>query len=85
MCRNVFSPGPGSFLHGERGRIRRAFPRHTQYAATGVGAYIAKWTETGDFPRIALGITVLSLYVLLCNRLLWRRLYALAEERLRLD
>ncbi len=57
----------------------------TQYAATGVGAYIAKWTETGDFPRIALGITVLSLYVLLCNRLLWRRLYALAEERLRLD
>lgn len=57
----------------------------TQYAATGVGAYIAKWTETGDFPRIALGITVLSLYVLLFNRLLWRRLYALAEERLRLD
>ncbi|HTZ78277.1 MAG TPA: ABC transporter permease subunit [Stellaceae bacterium] len=58
---------------------------NTTYAATGVGAYIAKWTETGDFPRIALGITVLSLYVLLCNRLLWRRLYTLAEERLRLD
>jgi NitT/TauT family transport system permease protein len=57
----------------------------TQYAATGVGAYIAKWTATGDFPRIALGITVLSLYVLLFNRLLWRRLYTLAEERLRLD
>ena len=54
-------------------------------AATGVGAYIAEWTETGDFPRIALGITVLSLYVLLFNRLLWRRLYRLAEERLRLD
>jgi NitT/TauT family transport system permease protein len=53
--------------------------------ATGVGAYIAEWTETGDFPRIALGITVLSLYVLLFNRLLWRRLYRLAEERLRLD
>jgi NitT/TauT family transport system permease protein len=53
--------------------------------ATGIGAYIAQETEKGDFPRIALGITVLSLYVLLFNRLLWRRLYHLAEERLRLD
>ncbi len=57
----------------------------TTLQATGVGAYIADMTEKGDFPRIALGITVLSLYVLLFNRLLWRRLYHLAEERLRLD
>jgi NitT/TauT family transport system permease protein len=53
--------------------------------ATGIGAYIAEETEKGDFPRIALGITVLCLYVLFFNRLLWRRLYNLAEERLRLD
>jgi len=53
--------------------------------ATGIGAYIAEATEKGDFPRIALGICVLCLYVLLFNRLLWRRLYLLAEERLRLD
>jgi NitT/TauT family transport system permease protein len=53
--------------------------------ATGIGAYIAEWTDAGDYPRIVLGITVLSLYVLLFNRLLWRRLYRLAEERLRLD
>ena len=53
--------------------------------ATGIGAYIADQTEKGDFPRIALGICVLCLYVLLFNRLLWRRLYILAEERLRLD
>jgi len=57
----------------------------TTLVATGIGAYIAQETEKGDFPRIALGITVLSLYVLLFNRLLWRRLYHLAEERLRLD
>ncbi|HXZ01683.1 MAG TPA: ABC transporter permease subunit [Stellaceae bacterium] len=57
----------------------------TTLVATGIGAYIAAETETGDFPRIALGITVLCLYVLLFNRLLWRRLYNLAEERLRLD
>jgi NitT/TauT family transport system permease protein len=53
--------------------------------ATGIGAYIAEETDKGDFPRIALGICVLCLYVLLFNRLLWRRLYNLAEERLRLD
>jgi NitT/TauT family transport system permease protein len=57
----------------------------TTLVATGIGAYIAQETEKGDFPRIALGITVLCLYVLLFNRLLWRRLYVLAEERLRLD
>ncbi len=56
-----------------------------KFQATGLGAYIAQETEAGDFPRIALGITVLCLYVLLFNRLLWRRLYLLAEERLRLD
>ena len=56
-----------------------------KFVATGVGAYIAEWTATGDFPRIVLGITVLSLFVLSFNRLFWRRLYTLAEERLRLD
>jgi NitT/TauT family transport system permease protein len=58
---------------------------NTTLQATGIGAYIAQMTEKGDFPRLALGITVLCLYVLLFNRLLWRRLYHLAEERLRLD
>src|SRR5262245_59192038 len=53
--------------------------------ATGIGAYIADYTAAGDGPRIALGIGVLCLYVLLFNRLLWRRLYDLAAERLRLD
>jgi NitT/TauT family transport system permease protein len=57
----------------------------TTLRATGIGAYIATETEKGDFPRIALGITVLCIYVLVFNRLVWRRLYDLAEERLRLD
>lgn len=57
----------------------------TQLVATGIGAYIADNTQTGDFPRIALGITVLALFVLAFNGLVWRRLYNLAEERLRLD
>ncbi|HUK11131.1 MAG TPA: ABC transporter permease subunit [Stellaceae bacterium] len=54
-------------------------------AAHGVGAYIAQWTATGDTPRILLGVSMLSLFVLVFNRLFWRRLYVLAEERIRLD
>ncbi len=57
----------------------------TTLTATGIGAYIARMTADGDSARIALGIGVLCLYVLAFNRLLWRRLYDLAAERLRLD
>jgi NitT/TauT family transport system permease protein len=57
----------------------------TVLTATGIGAYIARTTAAGDGARIALGISVLCLYVLAFNRLLWRRLYDLAAERLRLD
>jgi NitT/TauT family transport system permease protein len=58
---------------------------HTTLRATGIGAYISRYTAAGDAARIALGIAVLCLYVLAFNRLLWRRLYDLAAERLRLD
>jgi len=42
---------------------------------------IAKATETGDFHQILAGITVMALYIVGLNRLLWRRLYHLAESR----
>jgi NitT/TauT family transport system permease protein len=57
----------------------------TTLRATGIGAYIAVYTADGDAARISLGIAVLCLYVLALNRLLWRRLYDIAAERLRLD
>ena len=57
----------------------------TTLTATGLGAYIAQYTASGDAARITLGIGVLCLYVLAFNRLLWRRLYNLAAERLRMD
>jgi NitT/TauT family transport system permease protein len=52
--------------------------------AQGVGSYIAEATEKGDFPRIVLGVAMMSLFVTLFNRVFWRRLYAYAERRLRL-
>jgi len=57
----------------------------TTLTAHGLGAYIAQQTAAGDYPRIVLGIAVMSLIVTLFNRLLWRPLYRYAENRLRLD
>lgn len=56
----------------------------THLTAAGLGAYIAKATEAGDFPRVVLGIAVMCILVTLFNRLLWRPLYAFGERRLRL-
>jgi NitT/TauT family transport system permease protein len=50
--------------------------------ATGIGSYIAEMTASGDFPRIALGIGVMCIYVMTLNQLLWRRLYKLSEDRM---
>jgi NitT/TauT family transport system permease protein len=49
--------------------------------ATGLGAYIAQTADDGDFQKLALGIMVMSLYVLVINRIVWRPLYNLAVER----
>ncbi len=54
-------------------------------SAHGIGAYIAKATADGDYPKIVLGVAVMSIFVIMFNRLLWRPLYGLAERRLRLD
>lgn len=57
--------------------------RHVE--AHGLGAYIARATAAGDFPRVVLGVAAMSLFVAAFNRALWRPLYAYAERRLRLD
>jgi NitT/TauT family transport system permease protein len=57
----------------------------TKLNAGGLGAYIARMTADGDYPRIALGVAVMSVLVIVMNRGLWRPLYAFAERRTRLD
>lgn len=54
----------------------------TTLKAQGIGAYIAEMTAAGDFPRIALGIGVMCVYVMGLNHFVWRRLYGLAEDRM---
>lgn len=53
--------------------------------AHGLGAYIADATAAGNYPQVALGIGVMSLFVLGFNRMVWRPLYAFGERRLRLS
>jgi NitT/TauT family transport system permease protein len=50
--------------------------------AHGIGSYIAEMTAKGDFPRIALGIAVMCVFVMTFNHFVWRRLYRMAESRL---
>ncbi|MBY0558180.1 MAG: ABC transporter permease subunit [Burkholderiaceae bacterium] len=54
----------------------------TTLKAHGLGSYIQEMTTAGDFPRIALGIGVMCIFVMGFNHFVWRRLYTLAESRL---
>ncbi|MDN4589094.1 sulfonate ABC transporter permease [Xenophilus aerolatus] len=54
----------------------------TTLQANGLGSYIAHMTAVGDFPRIALGIGVMCVFVMGLNHFVWRRLYRLAEDRM---
>ena len=54
---------------------------HQTLIASGLGAYIAQATASGNFPEVLLGVSVMSLFVVLVNRLFWRRLYLLAETK----
>ena len=55
----------------------------TTLVADGLGSYIKRMTDAGDFHRIALGVGVMCVFVMLLNRFFWRRLYLLAEDRSR--
>ena len=52
----------------------------THVQAHGLGAYITQATSDGDYPRVVLGVVVMSLFVVGFNRILWRPLYRSAER-----
>ena len=60
------------------------FKGHT-YTVTGLGSVISDATDTGNY-RVLMGATILmAMMVVTINRLLWRRLYALAATRFKLE
>ena len=58
---------------------------NTTLKADGLGAFIAEVTKSGDTPLIMVSVGVMSLFVIVMNKLVWRRLYGYAERRFRLD
>ena len=57
---------------------------HTQIRAKGLGSYIADAAASHDFHQIILGVGVMSLFVVVINRLFWRPLYYYAERKYRM-
>ena len=51
----------------------------------GLGAQIDAATDSGRFPLLLLATIMISLMVVTMNRLVWRRLYRLAETRYKLE
>jgi NitT/TauT family transport system permease protein len=49
--------------------------------ANGLGAQISLAAERADFPHLVASVMVMAAVVVLFNRMVWRRLYSLAEER----
>jgi NitT/TauT family transport system permease protein len=54
---------------------------HNTLHAYGLGNYIATASIQGKFALLIAGGIVMSAFVVLANRLFWRRLYAIAERR----
>ncbi len=52
---------------------------------TGIGALISQSTAHGDFPLLLASTLSMVLTVVLVNRLFWRPLYRLAEEKYRME
>jgi NitT/TauT family transport system permease protein len=55
---------------------------HTTLTAVGLGSYIAEQTTAGNTAGIVLGVFVMTSFVLVINRVLWRPLHGYAVRRL---
>jgi NitT/TauT family transport system permease protein len=60
------------------------FNNRTVYT-TGLGARIAQAANAGNFAELLAATVLMAVIVVTVNRLVWRRLYALAERRFTLD
>jgi NitT/TauT family transport system permease protein len=54
-------------------------------ATNGLGARVSVAAASGEFAVLAAAITVMAGMVALFNRLVWRRLHGVAEERFSLS
>ena len=57
----------------------------TRLTAHGLGAYIATASQHADLKRVALGVGVMVVYVVVLNRAVWEPLFSFATRRLHTD
>jgi NitT/TauT family transport system permease protein len=66
-----------------------AFPHYhadpTIYEAFGLGSIINDATADGNYPLLAASVVVMGIFVVLLNRLIWKRVYRVAEDRYTLN
>jgi NitT/TauT family transport system permease protein len=55
------------------------------FATIGIGSLIATATGSGNYPLLLASTLALIVTVVLINRLFWRHLYRVAEERYRME
>jgi len=60
------------------------FGRQT-LTTTGIGALISRSTAAGNYPLLLAATLTMVLTVVLINRLVWRRLYRMAEDKYRME
>ncbi|MBC7428998.1 MAG: ABC transporter permease subunit [Bacteriovorax sp.] len=53
--------------------------------AQGLGSYISQATSEGNWSAIFLSIATMSIFVVLINRLVWRKLYKLSADKFHLE
>jgi len=53
--------------------------------APGLGSLITEATAAADFPLLAAGVLTMALALVLLNRVLWKRLYRMADTRFSLN
>jgi len=59
--------------------------RGQTFSTVGLGAVISQATDSGNFRMLLVATLVMAIIVVTINRLLWRRLYALASTRFKLE
>ena len=70
----------------ERQHHRRILPFQGQiYSTVGLGATISRATDSGNFNLLIASTIVMAAIVVAINRLVWRRLYVLAETRFKIE
>jgi NitT/TauT family transport system permease protein len=59
--------------------------RGQTFSTVGLGAVISQATDSGNFRMLLMATLVMAIIVVTINRVLWRRLYALASTRFKLE